>query len=131
MRNRAFVPSPRGEYPTEVFVPSPRGECPTLFLLSLYYESKFKATPNLIILWITFFLKTGARRPVPPAPDARTIQVSSIGEFGEFQEFYSCSNSFRMIQAARRKSASLAGTSSDSKKLSIPSFFHPISHLLI
>ena len=63
----------------------------------------------------------------PPAPDAWAIQLGSIGEFGEFREFYSCMNSFRRIHAARRTNASLAGTSSDSKKLSILSFFHPIS----
>ena len=40
---------------------------------------------NSTILWITF-LKTGARRPVPPAPAPRIMNVGSIGEFGEFGE---------------------------------------------
>ena len=60
------------------------------------------------------------------APDAWTFKLVRLGSLG-VSGVYSCSNSFRRIQTARRTNASLAGTSSDSKKLSITSFFHPIS----
>ena len=60
-----------------------RGECPTLFLLSLYYESKFKATPNLIILWITFpkqhLRDERPARPVRPSSRPKVLDSQGFG----------------------------------------------------
>ena len=58
-----------------------------LHIIVLYNESKFKAIANPTILWITFFLKTGARRPVP---SSRTTQHEhwvnwGVWEFGELE----------------------------------------------